>query len=947
MQPPGLLRLRLAAVLWLLALAVGSPPRVAALGPDAQSQTLTVEARDPVTDAPVAGVSFKLILPSGANLQATTKADGIARFQYALPESPGRRYFSLRAHRAGLVPAGARWTYAPTSPTPPAHLRFWMEKATTISGRVLDQDSQPLSSAVVVVTVKKSYPQSQQWVDVGLESAETDEKGRWSFSSVPERPDSLEIAAYHYLCLTEHAAFYPEPFEPLSALRDGSAVLRLRRGTKIDGTVLSPDGRPVADAQILYGEDRGYGNSIPPVKPDARGKFTLGIKPGTHATVIAISPGFAPTLKRTKVGEGSLRVQLTLEPAHSVRGRVVDRSGKPIARAQVRMFWSGPDSSPTSTFGAAITHNLTTDHDGRFDWNEAPGRGVHASVYADGYSGTENMSLAADVDQKIVLIPPTSVKGRVVDRDTGQPIPRFSLTLAAAWNLGDPFIWQNGRDLDRESSKSPGAFEFTTPRPAQRYLVRVQAEGYLPADSEPFTPDGTARALTFRLKKAEPIRGSVRDPDGSTAREGFVYIVPAHRDGWIEYLSLSNDDVADRDRSRTVHAKVAADGRFSLPAQPDNFALLALTEKGSALVPRDMLHGDDVLQLRPWAHVTGTVMFDGKPAANLELQSYDPEDSAPVVGRPRMERRWYVKTDADGRFELPRVLPGRLTLAQWMPNGVNRRIWPVIRASLDVRGGESYDLKIGTSGRLVTGRLVLPRADVWMIRTAEIVSRLATAARSAPIGLDVLEGGQLRALDLKPGDYSLRIALHEPPPGDSCGWGRLLGEYLHDFSVPAGTAASDAALDLGTLEPIALAGRPLQVGDRAPDFAIKTLEGNALTLADFHGRYVLLDFWASWCAPCLTEMPNLLAIKKQFAKDSRFVVIGVSLDDRPRDAAATVKALELSWPQGIAGPDSPVVAAYGATAIPATFLIGPDGKIIARDLRGQQTRSAVAAALKP
>jgi peroxiredoxin len=139
----------------------------------------------------------------------------------------------------------------------------------------------------------------------------------------------------------------------------------------------------------------------------------------------------------------------------------------------------------------------------------------------------------------------------------------------------------------------------------------------------------------------------------------------------------------------------------------------------------------------------------------------------------------------------------------------------------------------------------------------------------------------------------------------------------------------------------------LQVGDPAPDFKLKTLAGQELTLADFRGKYLLMDFWATWCAPCVAEMPNLQQVHDAFAHDPRFALLGVSVDERPSNAAATVKAMKLSWLQAFAGPESSVATAYGATAIPATILIGPDGKVLATELRGEKTIRAVAAALKP
>ena len=103
-----------------------------------------------------------------------------------------------------------------------------------------------------------------------------------------------------------------------------------------------------------------------------------------------------------------------------------------------------------------------------------------------------------------------------------------------------------------------------------------------------------------------------------------MYVVPPHRDGWIDYLSLQNDDVPKDERSRTVHATIERDGRFVLPPQKENFALLALTDAGHALVARRDVQGEATLRLQPWARISGTVTIGGKPAANLGLQSYDP-----------------------------------------------------------------------------------------------------------------------------------------------------------------------------------------------------------------------------------------------------------------------------------------------------------------------------------
>jgi peroxiredoxin len=123
------------------------------------------------------------------------------------------------------------------------------------------------------------------------------------------------------------------------------------------------------------------------------------------------------------------------------------------------------------------------------------------------------------------------------------------------------------------------------------------------------------------------------------------------------------------------------------------------------------------------------------------------------------------------------------------------------------------------------------------------------------------------------------------------------------------------------------AGRPALVGRTAPDFALTDLSGKTVRLADFKGEIVLLDFWATWCAPCREEIPDFVELQKQYAEKG-FTFLGISLDE---EGAAVVKPftqeLGINYPVVIG--NTQVSAAYGGIqALPTAFLIGRDGRIL-------------------
>lgn len=128
------------------------------------------------------------------------------------------------------------------------------------------------------------------------------------------------------------------------------------------------------------------------------------------------------------------------------------------------------------------------------------------------------------------------------------------------------------------------------------------------------------------------------------------------------------------------------------------------------------------------------------------------------------------------------------------------------------------------------------------------------------------------------------------------------------------------------------------IGKTAPDFTQPDTLGHAVKLSDFRGRYVLVDFWASWCGPCRAENPNLVKSFNKY-KDKGFTVLGVSLDQPGKKDAwlAAIHKDNLTWTQvsDLKFWDNEAAVLYGIKAIPSNLLLDPQGKIIAKDLRGE------------
>jgi thiol-disulfide isomerase/thioredoxin len=154
-------------------------------------------------------------------------------------------------------------------------------------------------------------------------------------------------------------------------------------------------------------------------------------------------------------------------------------------------------------------------------------------------------------------------------------------------------------------------------------------------------------------------------------------------------------------------------------------------------------------------------------------------------------------------------------------------------------------------------------------------------------------------------------------------------------SYPDSTAAKNAEKVIASFATQANAKkiqRTLVAGAAFPEFEEKDLDEKPLSLANYKGKVVLIDFWATWCGPCVAELPNVIKAYNKY-HDKGFEIVGVSLDSEKEKLVAFIKENKMPWPQYFDGKgwESKLGTKYGINSIPATYLVDKEGKIIGKE----------------
>jgi RNA polymerase sigma factor (sigma-70 family) len=840
-------------------------------------------------------------------------------------------------------------------------------RAEAIGGIVRDEKGQPIKGARVFPTPPYEYylvwPEVYASPNSSLAIATTDAQGRWRADALPKDsgPDAtISVLVTH----PDHIA---------NRLRTTAATARafsieqvMKTGVSVSGTVLSPFGRPVPGASVVV--------TMPPLESmffrlttDKNGEFHSGncFDPSrTNPVMTVVASGLAMAVREISLRSAAPAHVIRLTRRRSIEGRVVDARGHPVAGAAV--------SHSAGAFKGILEWDADSDSDGRFVWRDPPTtEPIFLDVSKPNYRPVWERAVVPEADElTIVLHHPQRLHGTVTDAQTGRPVEQFTLILGSGPSLADMRpVWN--RNDNGKFKFSSGKFDLSFPPASDddsRQSILIEAAGYKSGELLGFAGNAEEVVHDFKLRKATTITGVVRGPDGRPLAGADVGLRDVGSSVQLYYYWLKNS----WNEPPSLHTKTDGNGRYSLASFDRKSWIVAVHKAGVAVRSPEQLAASTEITLLPWGRIEGVVKIGNRiaPSHRVWAGNFGPGFDGVVEHTTR--------TDQEGRFKIDDVAPGALTVGRQVPDprGAIEAISNLV--DVVVAPGQTVRVEIGGTGRPVIGRFAVPgRAGTTdlvgarvRLRTRPPVLRMPAGFinftdeqwsawwdrfHSSPEGRAYLEGerqfavavhpdGTFRIEDVLAGRYFLEVASRGNIGGDSS---RRLAFARADVVVPeiAG-GRSDEPLDIGTVPVEAFPFRELNVGSRVPDITLKAADGRTLDLAAFRGKVVLLAFWSTrWS---MAILPHLKSTYDAFGRDPRFVMIGLNEDFAPEAMNWCVARHDLAWEQrylGSSDAPNPIAAAFGVQYLPSIFLIGPDGRVIAKDLEGDRIKQAVAASL--
>ena len=581
------------------------------------------------------------------------------------------------------------------------------------------------------------------------------------------------------------------------------------------------------------------------------------------------------------------------------------------------------------------------------------------------FSAPRAIFTADDQEHVFTLQRPLQIVGRVTDAKAGEPIEKYM--IAPVLDFGSNLFAVGRRDAKQQGGGrySLGKLDRTD----VAYRVRIEADGYRSAMSAAFRIGDAKTTYDFRLEPAPAASGRILEA-GKPVKGAKVYLA-------TKTQSFERTD-GEEDQGDNYYITTNERGEFRFPAQFERYKVIAMHDDGyaEAALRSDQIPGD--LTLRKWARVDGRLLQAGKPVAEAYVR-VGLMDSVRFGDLPYVQNDQFAKTDETGRFVFARVPPVKCAVAADLSPWQDFPITSSRHVPLDLQPGQQVTLNLGGEGAQVTGRVKLkgehaanfdlnwslnyllrkalgiePPAEInglgfdwrrgWSDAWTETMEGRAYLSTLHHDFVKLNHDGTFSINGVPAGEYELALKIYEHEDPKACLVNPVAAKVVK-FRVTKSDVAKNA-LDLGSIEVDAALGP--NPGEIVPDFEFDTLDGTKKKLSDFRGRYLLLDFWATWCSSCVGALPEVQQLADKYLSDGRLTVLPMSLDADRDVLRRFVQEHKLSGTQGFLGDWSAtqVPTQLGISSLPTYLLIGAEGKLILKAYSTEQITEKLRELLK-
>ncbi|MGC8639784.1 MAG: M56 family metallopeptidase, partial [Isosphaeraceae bacterium] len=518
------------------ALAVIGPGRAAPIGDDPAQPKVKLAYDRPLPDSvkrslvEITVVDAATRAPIGlAEVRVTNYVDlrthrfptgreGKLRVAYPYSNQP---MLALEVRKEGYIPQRASWGFEKKKVDPPRQLTIALRHGVEIGGRVVDEASQPIIGATVVVSVERYGPGDRLKGPLGYEILyevpfQTDRDGRWRTSSCPPTATEVHLQLIHPDYVSGDGRTFGGPgrrYSSIDKLRKQIDSQVMTKGVRISGQVIDVEGKPIPGARICESsQGLTFLEYVRHTETDLDGRFHLHFDPDEMISLTVQVNGFEPVTRSFVAGPDLGPVEFKLDAGKVIRGRVVDVDGKPLAGALV-ILQSAPGMkgvvSRIWTDSRGRRHQDSpgilglflrtwTDSRGRFVWGSAPAGKVLLSISKKGYTWIDLAPFTADDPEKqVVLKPGLDVEIHARDAVSHEAIKSFSIetgvldvtTGKVAWK---PWLTRGVND---------GEYRTTVDATLAPYQFQLKAAGYAPVMSRPVGGDEKDVSLTIDMRR--------------------------------------------------------------------------------------------------------------------------------------------------------------------------------------------------------------------------------------------------------------------------------------------------------------------------------------------------------------------------------------------------------------------------------------------------------------